>query len=111
MAYPYPSYPDVVQSQGTLSIGTNTLLTTPAGYRCTISLRFNNPLAYDIELVMNRANPVSSLTVYSLTLSAGDTLQDDGYSLEPGDSLDIVTTTAGTNYFISVRYTFNYVQQ
>ena len=108
MAYPYPSYPDLVQSQGTLSIGSNTLLTAPAGYRCNISLRFNNPGAYDIELVMNRANPASSLTVYSLTLSAGDTLQDDGYILEPGDSLDVVTTTGSTNYFISVNYAFNY---
>jgi hypothetical protein len=110
MPYPNTNFPTNVQSQGTLSIGSNTLLTAPAGYRCTISLRFNNPSAYDIELVMNRANPVSSLTVYSLTLSAGDTLEDDGYVLEPGDSLDIVTTTGGTNYFINVRYSLNLQQ-
>ena len=107
MPYPNTGYPTNTQFQGTLSIGTNTILTAPAGYSCTITLRFNNPSAYDIELVMNRVSPASSLTVYSLTLSAGDTLEDAGYVLQNGDSLDVITTTGGTNYFINVRYSLN----
>ena len=88
--------------QGTLSVGTNTVYTAPYRYQAGINLRFNNPSAYDIELTINRANPSSSVVAYSLTLSAGDTLQDSGYSLNPGDSIDVTTTTAGTVYLIEI---------
>ena len=88
--------------QGTLPVGTTTLYTTPSRCSSSISLRFNNPSAYDIEVTINRASPASSVVAYSLTLSAGDTLQDSGYPMEQGDSIQVTTTTAGTVYMLTV---------
>jgi hypothetical protein len=96
------------QLQGTLSIGSNTLITCPQGYICIINLRFNNPVAYDITLSITRGpeNPTpGTLQCYSLTLAAGDTVEDQGYVLKLGDSVTVDTTVAGTNYFMGVKYT------
>ena len=106
-----PVYPANTQVQGTLSIGSNSLLVAPEGYTCTISLRFNNPIAYDVTLSITRAfnvDPPSTLQCYALTLDAGDTIEDSGYILNPGDEITVDTTTAGTNYFLSISYNYYY---
>ena len=105
---PIPSYPSNQQVQGTLSIGSNEMVAAPDGYMCNISLRFNNPIAYDITLSITRVtdtDPASTLQCYALTLDAGDTVEDTGYILYPGDSITVDTTVAGTNYFLAVSYT------
>jgi hypothetical protein len=88
--------------QGTLSSGTTTLYTAPYRYQASVSLRFNNPSAYDIEITINRANPVSSIVAYSITLSAGDTVMDSGYDFNQGDSIQVTTSVSGTVYMISI---------
>jgi hypothetical protein len=94
--------PEKQNIQGTLSVGTNSLISAPNRYRVFVSFVFNNPIAYDITLTINRSNQGSSLQAYSLTLDAGDTLNDTGYELDPYDSIVVDTATAGTNYFMSV---------
>lgn len=108
---PIPSYPSNQQVQGTLVIGSNEMIVAPAGYMCNITLRFNNPVAYDITLSITRVtdtDPVSTLQCYALTLDAGDTVEDTGYVLYPGDSITVDTTVDGTNFFMSVGYTKYY---
>ena len=84
--------------QGTLPVGTTTLYTTPSRCSSGISLRFNNPSAYDIELTINRANPVSSVVAYSFTLAAGDVVKDNNvYTLYSGDSISVDISIGGTN--------------
>lgn len=94
--------PEKQNIQGTLSVGTNSLISAPYKYRTFVSIVFNNPVAYDITLTVSRSNQGSSLQAYSLTLDPGDTLNDSGYELDPYDSIVVDTTTAGTNYFMSV---------
>ena len=99
------------QLQGTLTVGSNTLVTCPNLYNCRITLRFNNPAAYDITLSITRGSvspTPGTLQCYSLTLDAGDTVEDQGYTLSRGDSIIVDTTTAGTNYFITLNYTPGY---
>ena len=95
--------PSLQNKQGVLSIGSNTIHVAPSKYRCQLSLRFNNPSAYDITLSMFRAALSSTEQVYSITLDAGDTVEDSGYLLEPGDKITVDTTVAGTVYFISIN--------
>ena len=95
------------QLQGTLSIGSNTLITCPNFYSCKVGLRFNNPVAYDITLSITRGSTSTTpgtLQCYSLNLDAGDTIEDQGYSLRRGDSITVDTTTAGTNYFLTLQF-------
>lgn len=114
---PQPQAPPPAQSatnrqlQGTLTVGSNTLITCPNFYNCRIALRFNNPVAYDITLNITRGSTSltpGTLQCYSLTLDAGDTVEDQGYLLARGDSIVVDTTTAGTNYFITLNYTPGY---
>jgi hypothetical protein len=99
------------QLQGTLSIGSNILITCPNFFNCRITLRFNNPIAYDVTLNITRGSTSltpGTLQCYSLTLDPGDTVEDQGYLLARGDSIVVDTTTAGTNYFITLNYTPGY---
>jgi len=108
---PNIQYPSLQQVQGTLLPGATTLLTAPQGYMCHIKLRFNNPAAYDITVNITRVTdtvPPSTLQCYSLTLNPGDTLEDDGYTLYPDDSIEVVTAAANTNYFLDISYQFYY---
>lgn len=103
---PLPDYPTDQAFQGTLSTSSPTVVTAPVGYMCRVLLRFNNPLAYDVTMDLTRVkdtNPPSTLQLYSLTLDAGDTVEDTGCLLYPGDSISMSTTTAGTNYFMTVN--------
>lgn len=95
--YPFPNAP--VKLESTLGSGVTTLYTVTGANAVTInSITFNNPSAYDIELTINRANPVSSVVAYSFTLAAGDVVKDNNvYDLYAGDSISVNISTGGTN--------------
>jgi hypothetical protein len=88
--------------QGVLSIGNNLIHTAPTGYYSVVGLRFNNSVAYDITVSLTRVSPPSTEQLYSITLDAGDTVEDAGYTLFPGDSITVSTTVAGTVYFVNL---------
>jgi hypothetical protein len=94
----YPTY-----AQGTLTAGTNTLFTGPAGYDTTVSqLTFTSSAANNITLVVNRLTPASTVTSFSFSLAAGDVVCDNGtYMLMPGDRIIVTTTAAVTNYMFN----------
>jgi len=89
--------------QGTLDVGSNPLVTVPFKGLYVVSLRFYNPAAYDISLSVTRAKTSNTVPAYSLTLDAGDTVEDGGYTLYPGDAITVDTTTAGTSYFVDLK--------
>lgn len=91
------------QYQDTLGSGTTILYTAPTGYRVTIGgVTFNNPVAYDITVTVNRITGPSSVNMYSFVLAAGDVVTDNnGYVLNPGDSLEVTISVAGTNCFFT----------
>jgi hypothetical protein len=95
--------PLIQNKQGVLSVGSNTMHVAPNGYNCTVAFRFNNPAAYDITLSLTRVSPASTQQVYSITLDAGDTVEDSGYLLGPGDRIVVDTLAAGTVYFTSIN--------
>jgi hypothetical protein len=101
MAIPLTQYP--IYSQGVLTAGTNTLFTGPAGYNTTISgLTFTSSAANVVTLVINKVTPVSSVTSFSFTLDPGDVLCDNtSYILQVGDTIEVTTTAASTNYMFS----------
>ena len=90
-------------NQGELSI-TGTILIT--GGISTIALdklviiRFNNQLAYDVQLYRYDALTITTTLIYNLTLSAGDTLTDNlTYALNKGDQIIANSNIAGTSYY------------
>jgi len=95
--YSYPNVPVVLET--TLGAGVTTLYTVTGSNAVTISsITFNNPSAYDVELTINRANPVNSVVAYSFTLAAGDVVKDNNvYNLFSGDSISVNLSTGGTN--------------
>lgn len=63
-------------------------------------LRFNNPAAYTLTIKRYDAATATTVTLYTLTLSAGDTVTDNfNYSLEPGDQLIAQSNITGTTYY------------
>ena len=89
--------------QGTLSI-TGTLLHTgdngqPLSKIFTLS--FNNPAAYVITLQKYDAKSATSIILYEINLSAGDTVNDTlVYSLNKGDTLTAFSDITGTSYYV-----------
>jgi ubiquitin C-terminal hydrolase len=64
-------------------------------------LTFNNPSAYIITLKRFDANSATSIVLYTLSLDAGDTLNDTlNYALNVGDTLTIYSDIADTSYYI-----------
>lgn len=94
----YPTY-----AQGTLNAGTNTLFTGPDGYDTMVShLTFTSSTPNAITFIVNRLTPASSVTSFSFTLAAGDVVCDNStYMLRPGDTIEVITTAAVTNYMFS----------
>jgi hypothetical protein len=88
--------------QGILSI-TGTLLATGGAntiFTKVFNLRFNNPLAYTIQLYKYEAATTTTTLIYNLSLSAGDTVTDNfTYALNPGDELKAFSNIAGTTYY------------
>jgi hypothetical protein len=101
----YESFP--TYAQGTLSAGTNILFTGPTGYNTSVGqLTFNSSTSNNITLVVNKLDPASSVTSFSFALAAGDVVCDNGtYMLQPGDTIEITTTAAVTNYMFSATST------
>jgi hypothetical protein len=91
------------QYQNTLGSGTTVLYTAPTGYRVTIGgVTFNNPAAYNITFTVNRVTGPSSVNMYSFVLAAGDVVTDNnGYVLNPGDSVEVTISAASTNCFFT----------
>jgi hypothetical protein len=66
-----------------------------------LSMRFNNPAAYDLKLEKYESSTNTTTTIYDLTLSAGDTVTDNfSYALNPGDKLVARSNIIGTTYYI-----------
>lgn len=89
--------------QGTLNIGSTNLIVVPLKGLYAVSLKFYNPAAYDITLSIERAKQGNTVVAYSLTLDAGDSVEDTGYTLYPNDKLIVDTTVAGTSYFVDLK--------
>ena len=92
-----------ISNQGELSITGTVLLT---GGSSTVSLnkllniRFNNPLAYSVQLYKYEALTTTTTLIYNLTLSAGDTLTDNlTYALNNGDQIIAYSNILGTSYY------------
>jgi hypothetical protein len=90
--------------QGTIAV-TGTILHTGVerGVLSNISkvmtIRVNNPVAYDFTLTRYNAATATTVQLYDLTLSAGDTLTDNLiYALEAGDELIAYSNVVGTTY-------------
>jgi hypothetical protein len=65
-----------------------------------LSLRFNNPLAYSIQLYKFDFETSATTLLYNLSLSAGDTVTDNlAYALNTGDQLIAYSNIAGTTYY------------
>lgn len=90
--------------QGVLSILGTVLYTgteSAIGLSKIISLRFNNPGAYDLKLAKFDYLTGTTNTIYDLSLSAGDTLTDNfAYVLNPGDQLIAKSNIIGTTYYV-----------
>lgn len=91
-------------NQGTLSTTGTILYTGGPGVPLLTKvnvMRFNNASAYTLTLQKYEASTSSTITLYSLTLSAGDTVTDNlVYALEPGDQLIATSSIVGTTYYL-----------
>ena len=88
--------------QGDLST-TGTVLLTGTGNTLSkiMVLRFNNPAAYDLKLEKFEFSTSSTIVIYDLSLSAGDTVTDNFlYALNPGDELIATSNITGTTYYV-----------
>lgn len=88
--------------QGTLSTtGTIIYTGTSNSFLSKIStIRIHNPAAYVITLDIYNAATASTTNIYTVTLSAGDTLTDSfNYALGLGDQLIITSDIAGSTYY------------
>jgi hypothetical protein len=66
-----------------------------------LTLRFNNPAAFQLRLSKFEAATSTTTIIYTLNLSSGDTLTDSlSYALNPGDQLIATSNIAGTTYYI-----------
>ena len=66
-----------------------------------LGIRFNNPLAYSIKLYRYDYATATTVVLYNLNLSAGDTLTDDlTYALNYGDEIIAFSDIPGTAYYI-----------
>jgi hypothetical protein len=103
MAAPLTQYPAYVQ--GTASTGTTTIFTGPPGFISTISgITFNSQTGNNLTVRVTRLNPASTVIAYVFNLAAGDVVSDNNtYTLAAGDILEIITTSAATNYMFTAN--------
>jgi len=98
--------------QGTLSTTGTVLYTGTSGgvlLSRIMTMRFNNPLGYDLKLEKYNAANSTSVVIYDLSLSAGDTVTDNFlYVLNPGDRLIATSNITGTTYYVyGIDYAVN----
>jgi hypothetical protein len=90
-------------NQGDLSITGTVLLTggsSTVALDKLVILRFNNTLAYNIQLYRYDALTTATTLIYQLNLSAGDTVTDNlTYALNNGDQIIAYPSIAGTSYY------------
>jgi hypothetical protein len=97
-------------NSGTLST-TGTILATGNRNLTTVltkvmNLRFNNQLAYSIQLYKYDVATTVTTLIYDLTLAAGDTVTDNmAYALNVGDQLIAYSNIPGTTFYM---YGINY---
>lgn len=94
--------------EGVITVGGSTIFTVPPGKSYQVlALRVNNPAAYDFTVSKYTASSATTYTIYTLSLSAGDTVTDSWlYMFEPGDQLILDSSIAGTTYIIDINLGF-----
>lgn len=94
--------------EGVITVGGSTIFTVPPGKSYQVlALRVNNPAAYDFTVSKYTASSATTYTIYTLSLSAGDTVTDNWlYMFEPGDQFIIDSSIAGTTYIIDINLGF-----
>jgi hypothetical protein len=95
----------IITLQGTLPAGTAVIYTAPIGTNANVTyIRFNNSSANTLTLQKYQAATTTTTPIYSLSLAAGDIVSDSlVYALAPGDYIEVITTTANTNYIILLQ--------
>jgi hypothetical protein len=96
----------IIRLEGTIAAaGTSTLYTVPALTSAnTAGIRFNNTLANDITLSIYNSVSLGTTNIYTVSLSAGDTLTDNFvYVLTAGDQLKVTTTAVNTTYILTIQ--------
>ena len=89
-------------NQGTLSTSGTILHTAPENNISELySMRFNNSIAYTLTVSKYTLATSSTTQVYSINLSAGDTVTDTfKYHLDEGDYITATSSVAGTTFII-----------
>lgn len=99
------SYQGVLSVTGTV-LATGDASTPPYIRTKVVSMRFNNPAAYVIELYKYEASTSTTTLIYELTLDPGDTVTDNLlYALNPDDTIIAYSNIVGTTYYV---YGINY---
>lgn len=86
--------------QGVVSVLGTTLYTVPTTKKARfVTITATNPAAYVLTLTRYDKRLASTVTVFSYTLNAGDSVIDQtGYFLNEGDKLILTSSVPGTNY-------------
>ena len=64
------------------------------------AIKFNNPAAYQLTISLYKADTSLTTVLYTLTLDAGDIVNDQTvYQLNDGDQLIATSNIVGTNYY------------
>jgi hypothetical protein len=87
-------------NQGTLSTLGTTIHTALDNNASELRyMRFNNALAYTLTVSKYTAATAATTQVYSVNLSAGDTITDSfPYFLNEGDYIRVTSSIAGTTF-------------
>lgn len=94
----------LISNEGSVGLTSTTLYECKNQNVCAINyIRFSNALSnYDILLQKYVASTSTTVDIYSLSLTHGDTVTDDMvYILYQGDKLIATTTDASTTFIIS----------
>jgi hypothetical protein len=91
-----------ISKSGNVSTLETKLYIVPANYVADLlSLRFNNSKAYTLTVSKYTQATKSASILYTLNLSAGDTVTDNfPYYLDSGDYLTATSSISGTHYTI-----------
>lgn len=86
--------------QGIVSVTGTTLYTVPSTKKARfITITATNPAAFVLTLSRYDKSQNTTVTIFSYSLSAGDSVIDQtGYVLQEGDKLILTSSVTGTNY-------------
>lgn len=95
-----------INLMGELSTTGTVFFTNPVNTLARVVLmRFNNPNAYTLTLRKHNVRSSSTVVVYTLNLSAGDTITDSfTYVLNSDEYLSATSDIAGTSYLLVGSY-------